>query len=295
MSKSDEGFQGQIVAVFNTASGSWTASAESQTREIFSRAGLHDVELISAAPADIEAALKDAVTGADVLVILGGDGTIGTAARLCGPDGPSLIPLPGGTMNMLPGALYDTSNWRDALTATVADPVIRVGSGGDAAGHPFYCAAILGAPSLWADAREALRAGRLIEGAKRAVTATRRSLSDSINYQFDEVSGSAEAVAVICPLISQDMMGDALAFEAVALDPSTTSELFGLAFHAAFDRWRDDEAVVREKVTRVDVRAHGEIPLILDGEKVKIDRDVKITFVPQAFRALVPRHTAKSA
>lgn len=192
-------------------------------------------------------------------------------------------------MNMLPKALYGTADWPSALKATLAAPEIKIVSGGDAEGHRFYCAAIFGAPSLWADAREAVREGDLVEAAKRAVTATRRSLSDAIDYEFGAMNGSADAVAVICPLISQAMDGHEAALEAVAVDPGTAAGLFGLAFHAAFDGWRNDSSVTRAKVKCVDVLAHGEIPAILDGEKVQIERHAKITFLPTAFRAIVPQ------
>ncbi|CAN5585092.1 diacylglycerol kinase family protein [soil metagenome] len=288
MSDAKRALAGRVVAVFNTGSGSCDPASEGQAREIFEAAGLTDVEIHVVDPSDVGQALKDAVAKADVLVVLGGDGTIGTAANLCGDNGPYLIALPGGTMNMLPKALYGTADWPAALKATLEAPEVKTVSGGDAQGHRFYCAAILGAPSLWADAREAIREGDLIEAAKRAVTATRRSLSDAIEYEFGAMTGSADAVAVICPLISQVMHGEETALEAVALDPSTAAGLFGLAFHAAFDGWRNDPSVTRAKVKCVDVRAHGEIPIILDGEKIEIEREVKITFLPIAFRAIVP-------
>lgn len=119
------------------------------------------------------------------------------------------------------------------------------------------------------------------------MTATRRSLSDAIEYDFGKLSGSADAVAVICPLISRDMESEDAALEAVALDPNTAAGLFGLAYHAVFDDWRNDASVTRAKVTCVDIRAHGEIPVILDGEKVRIEREVNVTFLPVAFRSLV--------
>jgi diacylglycerol kinase family enzyme len=287
MADLDQALAGRIIAVLNTASGSCDAASEGQAQQIFDEVGL-TAEIRVVAPGDIGEALKDAVANCDVLVVLGGDGTIGSAASLCGSSGPPLIPLPGGTMNMLPKALYDTADWQAALRATLANPALKTVSGGEAAGNRFYCAAILGAPSLWADAREAVREGDLIEAAKRAVTATRRSLSDSINYQFGEAEGSADAVAVICPLISKDMSHDDTALEAVALDPSSASGLFGLAFHAAFDGWRNDPSVTRAKVKVVDVKAHGQIPVILDGEKIEVERHVRITFLPAAFQAVVP-------
>ena len=278
---------GRIIAVLNTESGSCDANFEVEARQIFQAAQL-DVETISVGASEISAALQAAGDRADVLVVLGGDGTIASAATLAGEAGPLLIPLPGGTMNMLPKALYGSSDWRTALKATLAEPKVQDVSAGDAEGYRFYCAAILGAPSLWADAREAVREGNLLEAAKRAVTATRRSLSDTVEYEFGAMTGSAKAVAVICPLISQDMNLEDAALEAVALDPATAADLFGLAFHAAFDGWRNDSSVKRAKVRSVQVRAHGEIPVIFDGEKVHIDRQVKITFLPTAFRALVP-------
>jgi len=278
---------GRIIAVLNTGSGSCDAHSEEQATAIFREAGL-DAEVISVGPGELGDALADAVGRADILVVLGGDGTIATAANLCGHRRPLLIPLPGGTMNMLPKALYGSADWRAALKATLAEPAVRKVSGGEAQGRRFYCAAILGAPSLWADAREAVRDGHLVEAVKRAVTAARRSLSDAIEYEFGEVTGSADAVAVICPLISQDMSADDEALEAVALDPATAAGLFGLAFHAAFDGWRNDSSVTRAKVDSVSVHAHGEIPVILDGELIQIEREVKITFLPTAFRALVP-------
>jgi diacylglycerol kinase family enzyme len=84
------------------------------------------------------------------------------------------------------------------------------------------------------------------------------------------------------------MDGEEAALEAVALDPSTAAALFGLAFHAAFDGWRKDASITRAKVRGVNVRAHGEIPAVLDGETVQFGREVRITFLPTAFRALVP-------
>ena len=97
----------------------------------------------------------------DLLVVLGGDGTAGAAAALAGPHGPLLALLPGGTMNMLPHALYGRRDWRSALTTILTDGRERLVAGGMVGGRAFYVAAVLGDPALWAPAREALRSGRL--------------------------------------------------------------------------------------------------------------------------------------
>ena len=66
----------------------------------------------------------------EILIVLGGDGTIRTAAEACTKEGLYLIPLPGGTMNMLPQALYGDVSWRDALKSTLATPSPKLLSSG---------------------------------------------------------------------------------------------------------------------------------------------------------------------
>ena len=278
----------RVTAVINTGSGSAGAQSAADMETIFADAGLSHAKVVSVTPSELEQALDAAAAEADVVVVLGGDGTINAAAAKCGAAGKLLAPLPGGTMNMLPHALYGNVSWQEALKQTLAAPAIREVSGGKAEGHPFFCAAILGAPSLWAEAREALRHGDLIETVRRAITAIRRH-HEALSYRLgDELTGKAEAVAVICPLVSHAMDETERSLEAAALDPSTAGSIFRLAFHAIFDDWRQDPSVSLAKVKTVRVTGHGKVPVILDGERVSMGRAVNVTFEPLAFRALAP-------
>ena len=296
-SRAADALKGRIVVVLNTASGGWDAQAEGRAKEIFAAAGHAHAQVASVAPGEIDAALTRAVGAADVLVVLGGDGTIRAAAARCAGFSGFLVPLPGGTMNMLPKALYGARAWPEALADTLADPEIHHVSGGKAGEHAFFVAALLGGPTLWADAREAVRAGHLIEAVKRAATALRRSYSEPLDYEFgDTMRGAAEAVAVVCPLISKVMNEDERTLEAAAIDPETAGETLRLGFHALFDGWREDPTVKRAKVRRLRVAGHGRVPVILDGEKMRMGRVVDIAFTPLAFRALVPaQHEAAPA
>jgi hypothetical protein len=58
----------------------------------------------------------------DVPIVLGGDGTIRTATEACAEKGSYLIPLPGGTMNMLSRGLYGDVAWEEALKNTLTLP-----------------------------------------------------------------------------------------------------------------------------------------------------------------------------
>lgn len=283
---------GPVTAVLNTASGSVGAGAAAQMKAIFEAAGLGHARIVEAGPDDIEAAVADAVASAGVIIVLGGDGTIRTAAGSCGRCRKLIIPLPGGTMNMLPHALYGAHPWARILADTLAAPTVRTVSGGRIGGQTFYCAAILGAPSLWADAREAVRHGHLIEAVKRSAVALEHS-GEPLNYALgDGPRGEAQAVAVICPLVSSALSSDTPALEAAALDPGTAAGVFSLAYHAVFDDWRNDPSVRLARVRRIDLAAPGRIPAILDGEKAHLGRRGRVAFMPRAFRALVPAGAA---
>jgi diacylglycerol kinase family enzyme len=284
-----QALQGPVIAVLNKASGSWTAKAPTEAAKILEAGGIGHVEMVCVGPRHLEAALDQAAARAAVLVVLGGDGTIRSAAAKCGGGSALLVPLPGGTMNMLPRALYGARDWRTALRDTLAKPRIQSISGGQASGHPFFVAALLGAPTLWAEAREALRGGRFAEAAKRAATALRRGMSEPLDYEFGGAApGQAEAVAVMCPLISKVMRGDDPRLEAVAIDTRTAGELLRLGFNTLLDDWRGDPSILRALVKTVVVRGLRRVPVILDGERVRLGRQVAIDFVPLAFRALVP-------
>jgi diacylglycerol kinase family enzyme len=285
----------RLIGVINTGSGSTGAQSATRMAAIFTETGHPLAKVVSVRPTAIERALQDAAAAADVVVVLGGDGTIRSAAEICGRAGKPLIPLPGGTMNMLPRALYGDLPWEIVLRKTLDAPAIRGVSGGKAEGQSFFCAAILGSPSLWADAREALRRGRLIQAVKRAYLALRRR-ERGMNYEIgEEISGHAEGVAVICPLVSKALAGHEPALEAVALAPMTTGAMFRLAFHAIFDDWRLDPSMVLAKVQRVRVSGRGRVPVILDGEKAYLGREVTVVFYPLAFQAIVPAINAPQA
>lgn len=279
----------RVAAVINTSSGGCDGTASDKIRAVLDRAGLTAATVVAVTSGELVAALDAALNACDVLVLLGGDGTIRVAADKAGAAGIPLIPLPGGTMNMLAHALYGPIGWEQALSATLADPEVRTVSGGKAQGRSFYCVAILGTPALWADAREALRRGDLIAAVARSATAIRRSGGHRLRYQMgDTLRGEAEAVAVICPLVSRSLTQNDQVLEAVALDPETASEAFRLALHAMFDNWRFDPAVALAKVTTVTLTGHGRIPVILDGEIMNMGRAVTIRFHPTAFHAITP-------
>lgn len=286
----------RVAVVVNPAAGSAGPDAAAEAERILTG---HGVKGVVTVPGDegLEACLAAALkTRPDVLIIVAGDGTARAAAELCGSKGPLLAPLPGGTMNMLPGALYGNRDWQTALADILVDGVIKPVSGGEIEGHAFHVAAILGSPALWAEAREAARDGDLRRAWDRTRRAFRRAFSGRLRYSLGGGPRvKTEALALMCPLVSNVMDDNDGYLEAASIDPGGALEIFRLGFRAALGDWRADPKVVVTLVRKGRVWAAGRIPAVLDGEPTQFGPVVDFHFRRVAFRALVPREPEPAA
>jgi diacylglycerol kinase family enzyme len=279
----------KTAAVLNRMSGSVNAAAEAVLIDILAAADVTPAELHVVDGGGVDAALdRVAAAGIEVLIVLGGDGTIRTAAEKCSASGMRFIALPGGTMNMLPRALYGERTWQQALADTVAAPHVAAIGCGEVEGNRFFCGAIFGTPAHWVEAREALRRRSLVEALDRGARAWRRMFSRRVRYDFGAGIGAATAIAVLCPLISRIMPSDAPALEAAALDPKDLGDAFSLALAGLFSDWRCDGNVTTVATRDLKIAAHRPIPALLDGEMTWLPAAAEIRFVPDAFQALVP-------
>lgn len=278
----------RVEAVVNEASGSVGDGAAEALEAIVAEHGLA-VRVTEARGKEIVTAVEAAVRAQpDLLVTLAGDGTARLAAELAGKDGPLIACLPGGTMNVLPKALYGDRDWREALRAALTEGVERPVSGGCINGQHFFVAAILGSPALWAPAREAMRDGQFSLAAKRALGAWKRAFSGDLRYRLDDGAlGRAEAISVLCPLISK-AMDEETALEVAVLTPTDAAQAFVLAFKTLWGDWRADSSVQTHPCRKGVAMARGRIPVILDGETVRMGRRLEIEFRRVAFRALAP-------
>jgi len=276
--------------VANVASGSVGPNVRERVEAIVAEAGL-DATIETPECAELTTCFRRVLDkGPDLLVIIAGDGTARVAAEMAGPDGPLVAPLPGGTMNMLPRALYGDRDWETALRDTLKPGhIIRPVSGGEVGGHRFYVAALLGSPALWALAREAVRDRRFDLAIRRAKRAARRAFSGRLRYSIEGGPMlKAEALSLMCPLISAALDDDDHVLEAAALSPSGAAEAVRLGVRTLRGNWRQDPAVEVFQCRSAKAWASGMIPASIDGEPVRLPRQVEIRYHPEAFRALAP-------
>jgi diacylglycerol kinase family enzyme len=285
----------RVQAVINPASGGVGPDAAAVLGELVSRHGF-DLSIRTPETADIGAAVDAAVNAdPDLVVILAGDGTARLAAARCGPSGPLVAPLAGGTLNMLPHAIYGRRPWKAALSETLETGVERKVSGGRVDGHPFYVAAIVGAPALWADVREAARAGQLRHAWRRADYALRRAFTGSLHYVLDGAAkdARAEALVLITPLVSRTMREEA-GLEAAAFGVRNIQEAMRLALNGLIADWRADPGVTVEVCRRGRLAARRSIPAVLDGEVRRLPHMAEFEFQPKAFRVLAPARSTET-
>jgi diacylglycerol kinase family enzyme len=282
--------ESKVGVIINTSSGGFDSESEQKMSCILQRAGIVEPRVWCGSADEMTRSFTEATEQSlDVLIVLGGDGTIRTAAEACAEKGSYLIPLPAGTMNMLPRALYGERAWEEALKNTLTAPSLKVLSGGRIAGKQFLIAAIVGAPALLAEPRESLREGDIVDAIEKGSVAFRKMFETKIQYLISgEMKGEAEAVALICPLISQEMSDSEQAFEAALVDVESAAEVIGFLTVAAFGKWRDHRNILLTRTKSVRVQSNKDIPAILDGEKINLGRSAEINFVPKAITVLVP-------
>ncbi|MBB5745027.1 diacylglycerol/lipid kinase family protein [Brevundimonas variabilis] len=279
----------RISVLVNPLSGSVGPRAVGELDAILSEYPL-DFEVVSLEDGAFDTQVQKAFANKpDVIFVLAGDGTAGTVASRAGPKGPLVAPLPGGTMNMLPKALYGTTDWKLALRQALEHGVPQPVAGGTVEGQAFFCAAILGSPALWAPAREAMRTGKLKKAWQYGRRALRRAFSGRLRYSLDGSDRrKTEALVLISPMISA-AMDEPIGLEAAAMDPSDTSQAFRLAANALFSDWRHDPSVSTKSARRIEAWGRSKIPAVVDGEPMLLPHETVITFIPKAFMALAPR------
>lgn len=278
---------GRVEVVANLASGGVDKDAPAELEKVFADYGLA-AHVCAPATHDLTNCLRAAVdAGPDLLVTLAGDGTARMAAELCGAQGPLLAPLPGGTMNLLPRALYGARSWQEALNVVLEQGSEQVIGGGEVEGRPFLVAAFLGSPALWGPAREAARYREPALAIARARRAMRRAFSGRLRYVIEHgAREKAEALVFMCPHVSRALDSDEPVLEAAALDVRGAVDAFRLGFHALVGDWREDPAVQVRRCRSAQVWAAGGVPALLDGELVRLQNHAEVVYRPAVARML---------
>lgn len=265
----------RALILFNQAAGSVHAGDREKLIEAVTAHGFDKYALVG--PEKLTKKLLDRAKNFDVIIVLGGDGTAKSVAELAPRNGPPLILLPGGTMNILPKVLYGDHAWPEALKRALEQGVVKRLPVGKANGKSFFIAGLFGAPTLLARAREAVREGKPLTAMKRLRHFTKRAFSRPVKARAEGGRmREAEGIGALCPSFSGVVEGQA--FEWVRLDAKNAIDLARLTIRAMSPDWRNDEVVDVRTTTRGEIRSVGVIPATLDGEPTTFLSRIRLSY-----------------
>jgi diacylglycerol kinase family enzyme len=272
------------LVLFNEKAGSVGTGDRDKLIEAIGAAGIEKYALVGAE--NITPGLFERARDFDVIIVLGGDGTARSAAELAPRDGPPLVLLPGGTLNILPRALYGELAWPEALAAALERGAVKRLPAGRANGQLFYVAALFGGTTQLVHVREAMREGKLLTAWQRFRIALRRSFTRSLRARTGKGRmQKIEAVGVLLPSFSGGLEADDL--EWVRLDARGVLDLARVSIRALTDGWRKDPAIEIGRALTGDIDVSlGYIHATLDGEPRRFYSRVHIKYDAHGPRVL---------
>lgn len=277
----------KIIALLNLHSGSVPRDGEAALTQALSDLGA-SAEIIAFESGELQGALQRAIEQApDCLIVWGGDGSINCALSACGPEGPAVLALPGGTMNLLHQRLHNgRTDWKDILASALTDPEIAPWAAGEIDGQRFYVAVMVGRLTSLSESRELVRKGALFEAITAAAKNEVFNMETRLHLHSHRGSGTVSTPATAGAVV---LAGEKRPrFDVAAIDPSSQLDLVSVGFQSLISGWRDASDVAVEvagTVTLEDI--HGEpIPATIDGEPYELPARCEFRLIPSSARVI---------
>ena len=255
-----------------------------------------DFDVIAPTAPELEAAFDKAFSEKpSAVIVVGGDGTARTAAVRAVATGVPIIPMPGGTMNVLPKIVFGHGDMARAIAAIpkLQPRTLDVGRVG---GEPFFLSAAFGFLGPMTRLREATRADRRLQRVHQAAGALLRNIGPSLQCRVrwrtpQQKWRSAHSLVIALGdlerVLSPDIEDDGHGLEVASLKLRSVWHMlsFGAAFLAG--GWRESPRLRIVRARRVELKLPGRRPLVvLDGEPMRIARINDVTLDRDALPVL---------
>jgi hypothetical protein len=252
--------------ICNSQSGSHDPAIQDAIVEACQAAGAPLAAIFALPGDDIPDAAALRTQGIDLLLVWTGDGTINAAASgAAGWDG-AVLPLPGGTLNLLSKTLHGDRPAPEILADALdgkgrrrAVPIVR-SEAGDA-----FITIVAGPATRWAEVRETMRQDGLVEAAGSAPEA----LDEMLNAPGVRVAGQEQAYpAIILTPTENGLRADGILTER----PGDVMR-HGLAWLGG--DFRDGPSETIATAAMLTLESAQPIGLELDGEMAELGRRAK--------------------
>lgn len=289
----ESALQRHYVVVVNDSAGSSSKFSEEALRAASPNATF-DVD--SVAPEALEAAFNKAFAAKpSAVIVVGGDGTARTAAVYAVKTGIPIIPMPGGTMNVLPKIIFGHDDMARAMAdiSNLKPQSLDVGRIG---GELFFLSAAVGLAGPMARVREAARSKNKFKRMLESGSVFFRSLGPSLRHRvhwrtnhekWRRVHSLVIAIGDFDRVLAPDTEDHGRRFEIASLKVHSVWQL--IAFGAAFisGDWRNSERLKLVRTRHVELKLPGRRPLVvLDGEPTRVSHVRDVQFEPAALPVL---------
>jgi len=303
----------RFVAVFNVEGGTFrtrdmpTFCAEAG--RIFAEAG-HELVCHCVGGDELVAALEAVASNgnAEVLLAGGGDGTISVAAAVAFRHRLPLAVLPAGTMNLFARTLGLPLELDAALTAIGGGAVIAADIA-TANGRPFVHQFSVGIHTRLVRIREGLvyrsRLGKLWAGARAIVQAVARPPLFEVDIR---AGGKSERLLASAVTVSNNRFEEGHIPHADTIDggvlgvyvvaPMSSWAMARLCIAVLVGHWKQHPQLSERAVEAVTLRfprRKRKAQAVIDGELVRLEREVVLAIHPGGLSVVVPRVSAREA
>ncbi|MBB1248242.1 diacylglycerol/lipid kinase family protein [Rhizobium sp. G21] len=296
----------KIKAILNRDGGTFRTTDmkayEAKMAEIFAERS-HVLETVVVEGSDIGAALEKAAGRDDVDAIIagGGDGTISSAAGIAWKAGKPLGVIPAGTMNLFARTLrLPLDIWQ--VLPVLADGVVDDADIGSVNGRAFVHQFSAGMHARMVRYRNQMsygsRAGKIAANVRAAVGAVLNPPRFEIEFDADghrenrmvsAISVSNNPFGENGLLVAEDVKTGHLGF--YIADPLDPAGAVGLAVDVLRGRLKANPAITEMKAQSVDLhfpKLYRAANFVLDGELMKLPRDVEIRLHPGELKVIAP-------
>lgn len=292
----------QFAVVGNAASGAASLLGEAALNALVEDALGSKLLTCEIAEAEfIDMALERAFSSAaDVIVIIGGDGTCRAAAKFGRQTDKPIALMPGGTMNLLPTRHWPNMDLTGALHALGTDAyVISEIDVGQVNDEIFLIAAAFGAAPTLARLREAHRSSETLTQSLQNLLEVPKVLPHLLrpSVRLDAKGAPRQRLSALAIVLGNadialgrpDAESNTHEFECVAAQVSSPWAFLIMLARALFDpNWRNDEKITTTQMTdgRVFSRSRA-IAMTLDGEVVRLTSPAHVQLQVNGLRVLV--------